>query len=81
MAKMKNYNCSEEGGISYVSIWSDRRIQKMEWLRGVLWIVRTFLIATGKIMYINPFLAGIFSTILLELILFFMWGFYNTWKK
>ena len=46
MAKMKNYNCSEEGGISYVSIWSDRRIQKMEWLRGVLWIVRTFLIAT-----------------------------------
>ena len=35
----------------------------------------------GKIMYINPFLAGIFSTILLELILFFMWGFYNTWKK
>ena len=59
MAKMKNYNCSEEGEISYVSIWSDRRIQKMEWLRGVLWIVRTFLIATCVAFTISHMVAGV----------------------
>lgn len=32
-------------------------------------------------MYINPFLAGAISIVLLELILFFVWGVYNTWKK
>jgi hypothetical protein len=32
-------------------------------------------------MYINPFLAGAISIVLLELILFFVWGIYNTWKK
>ena len=32
-------------------------------------------------MYVNPFLAGAISTVLLELILFFVWGVYNTWKK
>ena len=32
-------------------------------------------------MYINPFLAGAISTVLLELILFCVWGVYNTWKK
>lgn len=32
-------------------------------------------------MYINPFLAGAIFIVLLELILFFVWGIYNTWKK
>ena len=43
MAKMKNFNCSEEGGISYISIWSDRKTRKTEWMRGVLKFAGTFL--------------------------------------
>ena len=94
MAKMKNYNCSAEGEISYVSIWSDRRIRKMErhievresFSYSCMRSIHDFTygcrsLKGGKIMYINPFLAGAISIVLLELILFFVWGIYNTWKK
>jgi hypothetical protein len=59
LAKMKNYNCSAEGEISYVSIWSDRRIRKMERLRGTLKFVRAFLIAACVVFTISHMVAGV----------------------